>query len=274
MLYDKIYIDGGGSSLKIFGRNGNGSPLELCRKEGNFNYQSGCRETLRQLLAEMLLDYPANHVVIGLAGLMSSDEKASLQNELFAMTSRQIPDLRVMSDLELCFDLHFQERNGMLVILGTGSIFAAKIDGELIKVGGYGRMLGDPGSGHAIGVRAARTYLRLKDGFFEDSLFESSLDEFFSTRVGAVNAIYKQGFPVQSLAPVVVELAERESRMAKQILFGESRQVLTHIRHLISKLPVTEPLPLRFCGGLVDSPNFYQRLLYKQIEDARLNILL
>ncbi|NTW48633.1 MAG: hypothetical protein HGB19_02645 [Chlorobiales bacterium] len=274
MQNDTLYIDGGGSSLKVFRKGEDGKLLELCRKEGNFNYQSGCRDALLQALGEMLLRYPARHAVIGLAGLITPEETASLQKELHVRTALPTETLRVMSDLEFCFELHFPDGNGMLAILGTGSVFAAKVTGRLVKVGGYGRLLGDPGSGFSIGVRAARSFLRLKDGFFKDAQFESALGEFFTTREHAINAIYKQGFPVQSLAPVVIGLAECENRTARQLLFSESGQVLAHIRLLVSKLPDALPLPIKLCGGLVETPNFYQRLLHKQIEDARLNILI
>lgn len=274
MQNDTLYIDGGGSSLKVFRKRDGGNPQELCRRGGNFNYQSGSRSELLALLGEMLARYPACRAVIGLAGLITPEEKAALQRELHLRTGLPAGILCVMSDLELCFELHFPDRDGVLAILGTGSVFAAKAEGRLVKVGGYGRLLGDPGSGFSIGVRAARAYLRLKDGFFNDVQFESVLGGFFTTRENAVNAVYKQGFPLQSLAPVVIDLAQTENRTARQILFGESRQVLSHIRLLISKLPGGQPLPIKLCGGLVEASNFYQKLLHKQIEDARLNILI
>jgi N-acetylglucosamine kinase-like BadF-type ATPase len=59
----------------------------------------------------------------------------------------------------------FGEAPGVLLIAGTGSIaWARAADGRVLQVGGWGREIGDEGSGYGLGVDATRAVLRAFDG--------------------------------------------------------------------------------------------------------------
>ncbi|ACF13256.1 ATPase BadF/BadG/BcrA/BcrD type [Chloroherpeton thalassium ATCC 35110] len=255
----QLYLDGGGSSLKIFQKkHGDDAPVLISRREGNFNFQSGCRESILIALADACRRFPAEKITIGLAGIIQSEEKLTVYNALRHDAKKE---LIVMSDLELAFELYFEQQDGMMAILGTGSIFAAKLDDHIIKVGGYGKLLGDSGSGIAIGRKAAREYLKLLDGFFEDDLFQRFMQMTFENRESVIDQIYSKSFPLQSLAPLVLQLAERKSQTACRILKKESRKVANAVQLLISKLPnkkkaATETL-WRACGTFKSISHIY-----------------
>jgi len=258
-----LYLDGGGTSLKIFQKKHRTDlPILLSRREGNFNFQSGCRASIFNALADACLRFSAEKITIGLAGVICDDEKAAVHRALQHVAKKE---LNIVSDLELAFELYFEQQDGMVAILGTGSIFAAKIEQALIKVGGYGRLLGDVGSGIAIGRKAAHEYLRLLDGFFEDELFRQFMQTTFATRESAIEQIYSKSFPLQSLAPLMLALAEKGSPTACLILKKESRKVAASIQLLISKLPQKQTLALKLCGGLIEHQSPYRALIQKEL---------
>ena len=71
----------------------------------------------------------------------------------------------VGADAEATFHDAFPSGPGILLISGTGSIALARgADGSRVRVGGWGRHLGDEGSGYSIGTAALRALVRGEDG--------------------------------------------------------------------------------------------------------------
>jgi glucosamine kinase len=55
-------------------------------------------------------------------------------------------------------------RDGGVVIIGTGSIGLALVEGRMVRIGGYGFPISDEGSGADLGLQAIRLALRAHDG--------------------------------------------------------------------------------------------------------------
>ncbi|HSJ14578.1 MAG TPA: BadF/BadG/BcrA/BcrD ATPase family protein [Longimicrobiales bacterium] len=73
--------------------------------------------------------------------------------------------LLVVTDAEAAFQDAFDDGPGVLVIAGTGSVVHARtMTGEMLRVGGWGELLGDEGSGYAIGSAVLRAVARGVDG--------------------------------------------------------------------------------------------------------------
>ena len=125
----------------------------------------------------------------------------------------------VMNDAESILEAVPVEGPAVAVIAGTGSICLARgADGELVRSGGWGFLLGDEGSGYALGLAALRAIVRSADGCDSEAARMQqamlahtgwdSLDELV-TRVYAQLA--KDRHEMAALAPVVLEsgIAER-----------------------------------------------------------------
>jgi N-acetylglucosamine kinase-like BadF-type ATPase len=259
-----LILDGGGTSLKIFLQTSD-LHLSVQTLSGNFNFQSGNRAVIVATLAKILKQYPETPAVIGLAGLLTTSNKT----ELAASLCEQIRELRhspvLLSDLELLFELHFPNQDGTVVILGTGSVFAAQYRRVFYKVGGYGKLFGDDGSGYQLGQSAAAAYLKLLDGFFTDKKFETAMRDIFPTKEDVIQKVYREDFELQSLAPLVMQLYTERSVTAKTLLAQSVRLVNENLNVLSAKMNHTKP-PLLLKGGLVESVNPYSRLLRKDLE--------
>lgn len=96
-------------------------------------------------------------VVIGLAGGSRGDDAF--------LASLLPPDLavgpRLVSDLAVAFSSATAEREGYVLVAGTGAVAGRIVDGELReRRDGWGWLLGDEGSGFWLGREAVRATLR------------------------------------------------------------------------------------------------------------------
>ncbi len=257
-----LILDGGGSSLKVFVQTDSGLKLKANYK-GNFNVQTGERERMIHTLSAVIKQFPSERVKLGLAGVISKKDATWIVNALVG------EKISVMSDVDLAFDLHFPNSDGMLAILGTGSIFVAKVGRKKIKLGGYGRAIGDAGSGYAIGQEAVRAYLQLLDGFASDTIFESAMKKFFRTRESAIRKIYQEQFEFQHLAPVVFQCAARGSTIATNIIDYQTSLVVRYIESLRQR--VAQELPLCIIGGLVERETCYSMILKEKLKQHHIS---
>ncbi|HSH75109.1 MAG TPA: BadF/BadG/BcrA/BcrD ATPase family protein, partial [Longimicrobiales bacterium] len=99
----------------------------------------------------------------GLAGAGSEAARRAVAREIEAagLAGR----VRVGTDVEAAFHAAFPEGPGVLLIAGTGSIaWGRSPSGASVRVGGWGRLLGDEGSAFALGMGALRAVARAEDG--------------------------------------------------------------------------------------------------------------
>ena len=110
-------------------------------------------------LEELFRVLPAEptHVGVFLAGCATAADRQRLS----ACVARIWPQVEAVvgSDRESGFAAAFQDRDGVAVIAGTGSAITGRRDGRYEKAGGWGRLLGDIGSGYYLAVQALRHVL-------------------------------------------------------------------------------------------------------------------
>ncbi len=258
-----LILDGGGSSLKVFAQTESGLKLKA-KYKGNFNVQTGEREKILRTISTAIQRFPAERVKIGLAGLISREDKSWLVKSLVGKK------VSVMSDVDLAFEHCFQNCDGMLAILGTGSIFVAKAGRKKIKIGGYGRAIGDVGSGYAIGQEAVRNYLQLLDGMASDRLFETAMKKFFRTKEDAIRKVYQEQFELQYLAHVVFESAAKGSTIATKILDSQTTLVEHYIKTLRQR--IGQELPLCIMGGLMEQESVYLAMLKEKLNHPSIRL--
>lgn len=104
-------------------------------------------------------------VVLGLAGADRPRDKANLQKALMAKLPAKPRYLVIENDARIALAGATGGKPGVVLIAGTGSI-ALGIDeqGQTIRCGGWGPILGDEGSGYAMGKAALIAVMRDYDG--------------------------------------------------------------------------------------------------------------
>ena len=112
------------------------------------------------------------------------------------------------------------EMEGSVLIAGTGSIAYSIDSGKTQRVGGWGYLFGDEGSGYDIGQQALRTIAMMHDGRKErDDSFCNEVLSFLKLQhvPEMITAIYEDPYArmkIASVAQEVILLAERQNQTA------------------------------------------------------------
>ncbi|MBE9187482.1 ATPase [Microcoleus sp. LEGE 07076] len=146
---------------------------------------------------------------------------------------------------------------GIAVIAGTGSIvFGQNRQGETKRVGGWGYILGDEGSGYDIAVAGLQAALKFHDGRQEFT----ALAERFQTHLGLnnleqlVEVVYRRGWGVPeiaALAPIVDRAAGEGDRVAEGIIHNALTKLTFSTKTAILALfSPTEEFEIVTIGGV------------------------
>ena len=155
---------------------------------------------------------------------------------------------------------------GIVLISGTGSIACALTsEGARHRVGGWGYLLGDEGSGFDLGKKAAAAVLRAHDGRGEPTvLTELFLAHYHvSSPEELITFIYGDDNPRMQLARAseLVEQAARQKDRLANGLIREAAVALCELAHACLK-KTQEALPVVLAGGVLAHDTLIrQRLL-------------
>ncbi|HEX5726012.1 MAG TPA: BadF/BadG/BcrA/BcrD ATPase family protein, partial [Longimicrobiaceae bacterium] len=163
-------VDGGGtrSTLVLADEHGR----ELARRVGPSGLVDPRRPTatagmlarlLRAALRTARVSERPAALVAGLAGVGNQAEREQVQEALVA--SAVAERVQVRTDGEIALEGALGGGAGILLIAGTGSVaYGRGEDGRLERCGGWGMVVGDEGSGWALGRAGLAAALRAADG--------------------------------------------------------------------------------------------------------------
>jgi glucosamine kinase len=258
-----VGIDGGGTRTTAVATDEKGR--ELARLQGGAGLVRSTEPTagaaaLADLTDRVLhaagLAPPATTLCCALAGAGRPQDRiaiaAALQREAIAER------VRVVTDADAAFHDAFAAGPGILLIAGTGSIALGRNAGnQLTRVGGWGTLLGDEGSGYAIGLAALRAAVRAHDGREPETsllpvilrhLALTSPDELIHWSGGATKR------EIAALAPIALAAAnaEKGDDAARRGADAAARELAAHVASLTRKLgPWRSPPTLALAGGLI-----------------------
>ncbi len=270
-------IDGGGTKTTCLAVDSAG--VELARRVSsatnpNVVTLAVSAKTLENLILETCREIGCStgdvqSAVLGLAGAGSRENREFLIDHLRQHFGESFP-VRIETDARIALEGALGGGPGIIVIAGTGSAIMAKTPkGEVFLVGGWGRALGDEGSGFSLGVEAAKAFTRLVDGLAEsprmNRLFAERLG--WTTRDHLIAAVYKEKIEFSTLAPLVLELAAKGDASALEILYRGAQALTEQILAARTRVGMT-PVRVATLGGLIDKPTVYRDVLIATLHDA------
>ncbi len=216
-------------------------------------------------------------VACGLAGAGRTGDQKRMANGLKAYALRKGTSLKnviVESDARAALEGAFHGGAGIILIAGTGSIaFGKDRKGNVHRVGGWGRMLGDEGSGYFVGRLGLTAVTRDIDGRGERTrltgLIAKELGLTDQTEI--INAVYKNGFDIATVAPLVLKAAEKKDAVCRAIVENAVIELSWHILVAAEKITgtskkkVKEKVHVSFIGGLIANDTIIARLLKKYL---------
>jgi glucosamine kinase len=162
-----IGIDAGASTTDAVLVDADG--VELARASaGGANLHSVDRQSaeanLSSVISRLVTGQRVRAICIGAAGAGRDADRDKLRQVVKWAAPPRIVVI-VTHDGEIALRAATSKRPAMVVIAGTGSLaYGERSDGTPARAGGYGAFIGDPGSGHAIGLGAIAHTARALDG--------------------------------------------------------------------------------------------------------------
>jgi N-acetylglucosamine kinase-like BadF-type ATPase len=214
-------------------------------------------------------------VVAGLAGAGREGDKMRVKTATLAEAKRRkvtVGRMTIESDGRIALEGAFKGRPGIILIAGTGSFALAKDHkGGIHRAGGWGRVVGDEGSGFVIGRDGLNVVAKHIDGRGKTTMLTKLVDEKLglSNQEKIINGVYRENFDVATVAPLVIEAAEAKDVECARILNKATFELSEHVRTLVNKIEESSrrrsKISLAFIGSLISHDNIYQRILTQKI---------
>lgn len=209
-------------------------------------------------------------IVLGTTGGGRRNDAELLEKQIFEdakLKTISINKFRVESDARIALEGSFSGKAGSILIAGTGSIMFGKDEaGEIHRVGGFGRYIGDEGSGYRIGRLGLNAVARYFDGRSRSTKIADLLEQEFSisTSEQLITEVYRNNFNIAAAAPIVFDAAENGDKIAQRILEDEADELLLHIYSMKIKLNVSI-LNVSLIGSLLTTANYFSYLFNEKI---------
>ena len=264
-----IGIDGGGTKTTAVIGNCSGQIIaKYYGESGNLTAISieQLYERLNDIIEHLLMkaNVEMDSVEIIFAALAGADRISEQKKIYQAFQQSPIFDkLRVQSDVHAALATGTWGREGTLMIAGTGSIIFGWHQDKSFRIGGWGYLLGDEGSGYHLGKLALRSILRAYDQNLKLKPFQEEILNYFEMKSPPeiITTIYSSPNPVTIISSIskIVLTAYKEDDSAKEIISIIHGELLHLIELAYDRIDFTKPLVLH--GGLFSNELFYSEFV-------------
>ena len=264
-------IDGGGTKTRILCCDLQGKQI-AAREYGPFNLNSIGEEAFRNLIAEITTFLKATGdctaLCIGAAGV-SNPRMGDLIAQ--AMETAGIARWKLVGDQEIALWGALEGSPGVSVVAGTGSICCGRNEaGDYITVGGWGHLIGDEGSGYAIGRDVLKAVTHYWDGYGEETgLVKAVIDTLhMEARQKMIAYVYENSkSSVARAARIAEQEAANGDAVAKKILLKNAGDLAKQVKAVTARLSRQQG-EIALLGGLLENDTIYRKSLVKEIQNT------
>ncbi len=273
-----IGLDGGGTKTKCVITDFNFKPLYECLG-GPSNFLIIGTEKVSETILSLVLDCIEQlkisaddiaSIFIGTTGAGRPNDAKKLKDDFTAYSLSKgysFNSFNVDSDARIALEGAFSGGPGSLLIAGTGSVIFGKDKNGLIhRVGGFGRLIGDEGSGNTIGRRGLNQVAKDLDGRANKTLLTILLREDFGITDTSqlITEVYRNNFDLAAFAPKVIYAAQEGDIAATKILDEESDELLYHVQSIFKMLGEST-MKLSLIGGTIATDNYYSAMFKNKV---------
>ena len=171
---------------------------------------------------------------------------------------------------------------GVAVIAGTGSFVTGRNRrNQTARAGGWGYLLGDEGSGYAIGLAGLKAVVQATDSVGPPTeLSETLLSACgVSESAALIELLYGKDFSrtdVAALAPIVLEVADRTDQVALSIVRSQLDHLERQVRAVLTQLDMRDDdFHIVLGGGVLINNNLFRSRLQAQLQipDHRVTVV-
>lgn len=253
-----VGVDAGGTTTVAAAQTARG--VAIARAEGanpTVRGRDAASATIVRVVREATGGRAPDSVYVGAAGAGGAVTAAALRAELQSAFG-PAATVFVADDVRIALRAAIPEGPGVVLVAGTGSVAYAEAGDRTLRVGGAGWLLGDDGSGFALGLAALRTCMRSFDERLPAGAlaalvarsFDAADREALLARVhdGAAIDVAR----IAALARPVVALASDGDRAATKLVQGASVELADLVRVAVRRIGLAEASPrAALVGGLL-----------------------
>lgn len=259
---------------KILGRGLSGiSNQQVVRAE---QATQSLEEAIRQAFAEAHVDVlSVSSVCLALAGCDRTTEIDFIRQwaEQFIASDH----LCIVNDAVPLLVAGTPDQWGVALIAGTGSLsWGRNQTGQTARAGGWGYLMGDEGSGFALGQAALRAATQFADGRGPQTTLLATLLTSFNCRepeqlIAAVYGDSEKQTSIAALAPIILQEAAANDAVALKIVAAAARSLTTMVESVARQLQFQQRFPLVLAGSLLTGSPVLQNAVRDQVQKCGLN---
>lgn len=277
-------IDGGGTKTTGVIANANGEVLKEVTVDGS-NLNSTNKSEVEKEITKLITLFKTDNIKVfsqitrvfaGMSGVGHPATKKEMQRIITSLFPETV-NITIDHDAIPALYSGTLGRPGIVQIAGTGAItFGINKNLERGRVGGWGHLFGDYGSGYAIGRDGLSAAFMAYDGLQNDTYLNELFVKHFQVKSlpEIIQMIYRGRNPkelIASLSKLVVEATDHGDHTAKEIIRKNGSQLGESISSLIKRLFPQElnieTIPVVLAGGLFNRFDLFENSIKKAIED-------
>ncbi|MBE2216776.1 MAG: hypothetical protein IAE90_01140 [Ignavibacteria bacterium] len=210
-------------------------------------------------------------IAAGISGARYEQDRKKIASALKKASG--IKSVSILPDTEIALAAAFEpeRRNCGILIAGTGSIlYYRDSSGSIQRIGGWGRHIGDEGSGHWIAREALYRVTKHYDGRLKADRLAMIFESEFGIHSGnIIKHVYHNGFEISKLTKHVFRCAESGDRTSRDIIKNAAEVLLTHFIPLKKK-----KYTIAMAGSLLTEERLLMAELKKSAKKLSPNITL
>jgi N-acetylglucosamine kinase-like BadF-type ATPase len=257
-----IGVDGGGTKTMAALADSEGKILKLV-KTGPSNLRNvGLQKAVENIALAIKKVSPKKGKILSIfIGLAAIEEEFKFEKEKIKREIRKKIKFRgkleIGSDQIVAFRSGTDEKNGIVLISGTGCVCHGWRNGKEAKTSGWG-WLNDEGSGFWVGQRGFQAIFKELDGRGEKTLIKKLV--FKKWRLKKKDDFLKKVYgkdsirQVSLISRIVDEAAKRGDRIARKIMEKAAKELVFSAKKVIEKLNFkNEEFPIVLIGRVFES---------------------
>lgn len=263
-------IDGGGTKTRVVCVTPEGVELDS-KCFGPFNLNSVGPQRFRGLLEEIgtYLNGLGHCVAlaIGSAGISNRD---MVQMVAETMEKAGISNWKLVGDQEIALYGALDGQPGIALIAGTGSIcFGRAANGAMARSGGWGHLIGDEGSGYALGRDGLVAVAKAWDGYGPQTRLTELLASecALTTRQEIVSYVYGGDKSRIAALSRLVEQAAGEGDAVAMAIIRENAVKLSHLVAAVARSLNLGKTKVAMLGGMLENDTLLRRCFREEMAE-------
>ena len=201
-----------------------------------------------------------DYIVAGISGARNPKDRQKIRKKLQKSLNFKNIEIHPDTEIALIGAFGFDEKNCGIMIAGTGSVLYYRDSrGKIIRIGGWGRHIGDEGSGFWIARNALHKITQSYDGRSQKTSLSGKLNKKLKINSNnIVQHIYHNNFEISTITKLVFECAEAGDKICRQVITEAAENLSKHF------IPVkNKKMRIALCGALFSKEKLLGKYLKK-----------